>query len=139
MMILPRLSDSSPVSILVEPNIPSSIVSLSSVRELQLLPLFDRFCRYTRRNPVRSHTERLLHTAKLSLACAHSPSAGGVVLGSDWVSACSAVFREDESGLEDPSRATVSSLPDGHYWSANDGVPYLLMTHLLTNGYLRLR
>ena len=42
-VVLPGLSGSLPVLVLVEPNITSSTAGLNSVRELQLLPLFDRY------------------------------------------------------------------------------------------------
>ena len=123
-LVPPRLSGSPPVWISVEPSTASPMVGLSSARELRLPPLFNPFGRYTCSNPVRSHTERLLHTSKLPLGCTHGPSAGGVAPGSDWISTCSAASHEDESVLEDPSQPMVSSLPGGHYWSASNGTTH---------------
>jgi len=122
-MILPGFTGSSPISISVEANASRSTITLSSVYQLQLLPLFDRFGRYTCEIPLSVPTRNGFYTSKVSLECSHVPRDVEVILGSDWISDSSAAFCDDGSGLEDPALSVASCLPAGHYWSPNDGTP----------------
>ena len=121
-MILPGFTGSSPVSVSVEPDVSRSTLALSSAYKLQLLPLFDRFGRYACDIPISIPTRGGFYTSKVSLECSHEPRDAEVILGLDWITACSAVLCDDGSGLEDPALSIISSLPVGHYWTPNDGM-----------------
>ncbi|KAF9786787.1 hypothetical protein BJ322DRAFT_1217792 [Thelephora terrestris] len=124
-MILPGFTGSSHISISVEPDVSQSTITLSSVYQLDLLPLFDRFGRYTCEIPLSVPTRNGSYTSKVSLECSYVPRDAEVILGSDWISNSSAAFCDDGSGLEDPPMSVTLSLPVGHYWTPNDDVQTL--------------
>lgn len=120
-MLLPGYTGSSTVSVSIEPNVSRSVIPLSSVYELQLLPLLDRFGHYFCEIPLSVPTRSGFFTSNLSLECSHPSSDANVTLGSDWLSVCSAAFNDDGTELEDPPQSVISSLPTGNYWTPNDG------------------
>ncbi|KAF9648364.1 hypothetical protein BDM02DRAFT_2301750 [Thelephora ganbajun] len=122
-MILPGFTGSSPVSVSVEPTASWSTIALGSAYRLQLLPLFDHFGRYRCDFPLSVPTRSGFYTSEVSLECSHTPGDAGVILGPDWISACSAAPCDDWSELEGPTLSIVSSLPAGNYWTANDDGP----------------
>ena len=120
-MILPGFTNSLSVSISIEPTASRSTITLSLVYRLGLAPLFNRFGRYTCDTSVSVPTRGGFYTSKFSFECSHAPGDAEIVLGSDWMSACSATTCNDSAGLEDPTVPIIGSLPAGHYWSPNDG------------------
>ena len=121
-MKLPGFTGSSSVSVSVEPSTSLSTITLGSAYRLHLSPLFNRFGRYVCDIPLSVPTRSGCHTSNVSLECSHTPRDAEIILGSDWISACSAVLRDDGSGLEDPALSVISSLPAGHYWSPGKGM-----------------
>jgi len=119
--MLSGLAGSSSISISVEPNAPQSTIAFSSVHRLKLLPLLNpsghSVCDTSLSVPTRSG----FYTCKIALECSHMHENTEVVLGSDWISACSATLCDDGVKLEDPTEALVASLPAGHYWSPGNG------------------
>jgi len=57
----------------------------------------------------------------MSLRCCHAPGESDIVLGSDWAAASGAALCSDGSSLLDPPQSTIASLPEGYYWSPNEG------------------
>ena len=57
----------------------------------------------------------------MSLQCCHALEESDVVLGSDWVFASGAVSCDNGSGLLDPSQSAIASLPEGYYWTPDEG------------------
>jgi len=121
-MKLPGFTGSSPVSVSVEPTASRSAITLGSAYQLQLLPLFDRSGRYTCDITLSVPTRGGCYTSKISLECSHELKNTEIILGSDWISSCSAVPCNDGSGLEDPTLSVMGSLPAGHYWSPSEGM-----------------
>ena len=130
-MELPGFTGSSPVSVLVEPTTSRSAIALSLVYRLQLLPLFDRFGHYTCDITLSVPTCSGCYTSKLSLECSHDLKGTEIVLGLDWMSACSVARCNNGPGLEDPAPAVVGSLPAGHYWSPGDGTGALRFSYVV--------
>ena len=120
-MILPGFTGSSSVSVSVEPSASLSTITLSSAYRPHLSPLFNSFGRYTCDIPLSDPTRSGCNTSNVSLECSHTPKDAEIILWSDWISTCSAVLRDDGSGLEDPALFVISSLPAGHYWSPGKG------------------
>ena len=120
-MMLPGCTGSSPVSIAVVPSASRSAITLSSARRLQLLPRFNRFGRHDCDIRLSVPTRGGFYTCKVLLECSHETGDAEIILGSDWIAACSATFCSDRAGLEDPTTQVIASLPTGHYWSPNDG------------------
>ena len=121
-MKLPGFTGSSSVSVSVEPTASRSAIALSSAYRLQLLPLFDRFGRYACDVTLSVPTRSGSYTSRVSLECLHESNDTEIVLGPDWMSACSVTPCSDGPGLEDPTPAIVGSLPAGHYWTPSEGM-----------------
>jgi len=120
-MIIPGFTGSSPVSVSVDPNIFQSTIALSSVYRLNILPFFNRFGRLDCNAPLSVPTRSGFYTSNVSLTCFYTPRDVEIVLGSEWLTACSAVLCDDGSRLEDPTPSVISSLPAGHYWNPSNG------------------
>ena len=120
-MILPSFAGSSPVSVSGEPSTSLSTITLSSAYRLHLSPLFNRLGRYVYDIPLSVPTRSGCHISNVSLEYSHTLMDAEINLGSDWISTCSAVLRDDGSGLEDPALPVNSYLPAGHYWSPSNG------------------
>jgi len=121
-MMLSGLTGSSSISISVEPNAPRSTIAFGSVYRLKLLPLFNPSGRYVCDTSLSIPTRGGFYTCNISLECSHTHENAEVVLGSDWISACSATLCDDRVKLEDPTEALIASLPAGHYWSSDNGM-----------------
>ena len=61
------------------------------------------------------------YTFRMSLQCCHVLEESDIVLGSDWVFASGAVSCDNDSGLLDPSQSVIASLPEGYYWTPDEG------------------
>ena len=72
--------------------------------------------------PLSIPTRGGFYTCNISLECSHTHENAEVVLGSDWISACSAMLCDDRVKLEDLTEALIVSLPAGHYWSSDNGM-----------------
>ena len=101
---------------------PRSEISLSAIYRLGLVLLLDLFGRWTYKGPLSVSTRNGHYTSTISFTCVHSLDAADIILGVGWTSTCSVEFRDDQSGLEDPSHTVILSLPAGHYWRLNYGV-----------------
>ena len=121
--MLSGFAGSSSVSISVEPTISQSIITLSSVYRLQLLPLFNRLGHYTCNISLSVPTCGGFYTCKFSLKCSPIAEDAKIVLGSDWISSCSVTVSDDRAKLEDPTASAIASPPFGHYWSPNVSGP----------------
>ena len=84
-MILPGFTNSSSVSVSVEPNTPLSTIALSSAHRLELLPLFNRFGRYACDITLSVPTRGGFYTSNVSLGCSHAPGGAEITLGLDWI------------------------------------------------------
>ena len=87
-----------------------TIITLGSVHRLQLLPLFDRSGRHACGITFSVPTRHGFYTAKMMLRCYHGPRDTEIVLGSDWIDACSGVFHSDEPGWDDPATIGVLAM-----------------------------
>lgn len=127
-MLVSGLTNSSSVSISVEPNAPRSMIAFASAFRLGLLPLFDRrgcsVCEASLSVPTRSG----FYTSKISLECSHKLESAEIVLGPDWMTACSVILHDDGAELEDPVATVLASLPAGNLWSPNDGMSVVLLS-----------
>lgn len=119
--MLAGLINSSTVSVVVEPMTTMSTISLSPVYRLGLLPLFNRFGRYSCETSLSVPTNGGFYTCRMSLNCCHAPGESDITLGSDWVFASGADFRNGGCGLPDPPQSAIASLPEGYHWTLNEG------------------
>ena len=125
--MLVGLISSVPVSVTIQPGVPTSTITLSAAYRLELLPLFDRSGLYTCNTSLSVPTNNGFYTSKVTLQCSHTPGECDIILGSDWTSACGATLCTDGSGLVDPPHPAVTSLPPGHCWSPNKGKPVMFL------------
>ena len=121
-MILPGSTNSLPVLVSIEPNMSRSTIGFSSVYRLKLLPVFNCFGHYICEIPLSVPTRSGFYTSNISLECSYASGDAEVILGTNWISACSITFCDDGSGLEDPAMSVISCLPTGHYWSPSGGM-----------------
>ena len=119
--MLSGLANSFPVSMVVQPMTTMSTITFSAAYRLGLLPLFDRYGHYACDIHLSVPTNGGFYTSRKSLRCCHVSGESDIVLGSDWASASSAVLCNHGSGLLDPPQPAIASLPEGYYWTPNEG------------------
>jgi hypothetical protein len=105
----------SPASIRIDPSVRKSTVS-SGFATANNVPRTVHNCSgivdCTSSGPVMVPTPRGWFSSSFAFLCKYSPS--DVVLGTDWLDACSASLTS--VGILDPTPMDIDRLPSGHIW-----------------------